>query len=174
MVLQVGGVLEGLVAHLAGERPLPSVNTLVPPQVAQLGEGLATFLTLKGLLTGMDAHVAPQPLRARESLVADLAWYLLFGFAVSALVLLEVEHVDKRLATQGAEVLPFACMVAHVPLEHREVDEALAALGAVMRPLHRMVALMHSQLEGRGEGLLTVRARVAVLGGVAGLVNLQV
>lgn len=174
MVLQVGRVLKGLVAHLAGERPLPSVNTLVPPQVAQLSEGLAALLTLEGLFTGVDAHVASQSLRASEDFVTDLAGHLLFGLAVYALVLLEVKHVHERLAAQGAEVLAFAHMVAHVPLQHGQVDEALAALGAVVGPLHCVVALVHPQLEGRGEGLLTVRARVMVLGGVAGLVNLQI
>lgn len=95
--------------------------------------------------------------------MADVARHFLFGFVVSALVLLEVKHVDEGLAAQGAEVLPLARVVAHVPLEHGEVDEALPALHAMMRPLLGMVALVHPQLKGRGEGLLTVRARVMVL-----------
>lgn len=174
MVLQVGGVLEAFVANGAGERSLPGVNALVPLHVALLGEGLSALLALERLLAGVDAHVAPQPLRAGEALATQGAGHFLFGLLVSALVLLEIEHVDEGLATQGAEVLPLARVVAHVPLEHGQVDEALATLRAVMGPLLRVVTLVHPQLEGCGEGLLAVGARVMVHRGVAGLVNLQV
>lgn len=108
--------------------------------IPNLRKSLSAYFTTEWPLSGVYTQVASQHLWSSERLVAKGARDLKSGSFMIALVLFQVEHVDERLAADGAQILALACMVAFVSSEQAGVDETLPTLAALVRSLHGMVA----------------------------------
>lgn len=127
VVLQVGRVFVGLPALCTDIRTLSRVHALVPLHVANLREGFAADLAAKWPLSCMDAEMAAQHFWSCKRLVAQPARDAHAWLLMVALVLFQVKHVHKGLATYSAQVLALTHVIALVPPEEAGVDEALAA-----------------------------------------------
>lgn len=158
MLLQMGGMLEGLTAVLALIWPFPSVRALVGDEVAAPAISFATLVTLVGSLACVNPHVDLQGGKRPES-VSAVATVKGLLFQVGSRVAPERRGVVEGLAAVAALIGLLPSMYPPVPREGRARGEGLVALLAFV---HSSAIVQAHRLGHMGPTLESHRAAMTV------------